>query len=159
MLGVIEDATKKITIEKLLSDPAVRWSTSQSDVLNFFVFQISLLAEAVSLINEETGTKTLYVIRGHAPLHDYFDFYIVENGTIENHVKTGDRLAYGTRPIKHRSFAFPVDFEPNQALDIILRIDTHDGLYDALPLYLMPRDDFFYSTEQENLLYGFYFGR
>ena len=100
------------------------------------------------------------VLQIEMPLQDYIDLYQVnaENGHVIKSFKTGDRRPYDTRPVRAKDFVFPLDFQPGQTYDFFIRFDSHDGLYDALPMTLWGQKLFHEANSELDLVHGAYYG-
>lgn len=93
------------------------------------------------------------------PLQDYIDAWVLDStGAVLESWQTGDRRPTSQRPFLYRAFAFPFTVEPGQQVTYIARFDTHDGLYDALPMQLVDQPTFFKQKDRESLWFGFYYG-
>ncbi|GGX48800.1 sensor domain-containing diguanylate cyclase [Saccharospirillum salsuginis] len=93
------------------------------------------------------------------PLQDYIDAWVLDaTGSPIETWHTGDRRPTSQRPFLYRAFAFPFTVEPGQDITFIARFDTHDGLYDALPMQLVDQPTFFKQKDRESLWFGFYYG-
>ncbi|MGM0477168.1 MAG: 7TMR-DISM family protein, partial [Pseudomonadota bacterium] len=92
------------------------------------------------------------------PLQDYVDLHVVKDGEpVASHL-TGNRRPFESRPVHHRHFVFPVELAPGGEATLYLRLDTHDGLHEAVPLRLWTYGDFNESSQQSQLIYGLYYG-
>lgn len=47
---------------------------------------------------------------------------------------------------------------PGQTLDLYLRLDTHDGLFEAMPLVLRTPQGFLRHSQTESVAFGAYYG-
>ena len=90
---------------------------------------------------------------------DFVDWYVFDaTGELVSHGRMGDRLPFGSRPIESRSLALPLHFDGGQTLDVYLRLDTHDGLFEILPLSISSRAAFFRQARSENILLSLFHG-
>lgn len=135
---------------------AGEWRRSDQRTLNFS-FSDSAYWLHYRFTNSGRETVRRLLVLG-MPLHDYLDVYVLDGQRILRTVETGDRRPFDSRPLDHSDFVMELAVPPGQARDVYLRLDTHDGLYDATPLWLM-RDDAFFEDAQQNLMvYGVYYG-
>lgn len=140
-----------------VAQPDANWQPATDAVLNFS-FDPSAYWVRLT-INNPTDANIRLIFDVAQPLQDYIDAWLIdENGTALHNWQTGDRRPTADRPLPYRAFAFPISIAPGQHLQFIARFDTHDGLYDALPLSLTSQGDFFMQNDRESLWFGFYYG-
>ncbi|WP_127554915.1 sensor domain-containing diguanylate cyclase [Saccharospirillum alexandrii] len=140
-----------------LNAPESEWVPISNSVLNFS-FNASAYWVRFTLYNP-TDANIRLIFDVAQPLQDYIDAWLVdENNTAFRTWQTGDRRPTSGRPFPYRAFAFPISIEPDQRIQFIARFDTHDGLYDALPLSLVSQGTFFMQKDREALWFGFYYG-
>ncbi|MGJ4748479.1 7TM diverse intracellular signaling domain-containing protein, partial [Leptospira sp. SA-E8] len=65
---------------------------------------------------------------------------------------------FAARSVSYRNPVFVLDLAPGDQVDVLIRLDTHDGLYEAIPLLLWKEADFFSNTSVETLIFGCYYG-
>lgn len=152
----MEDAAKDINIEQIISQPKKIWKKSQEAVFNFS-FSPAAYWIHFRIDNQQSITQNL-ILQAAMPLHDYIDVYYVINKSVVKQYKSGDRYPFATRPINSRDFAFPMKINPNQELDVYLRLDTHDGLYDAVPLNLWDEKAYYRDAKTDSYIFGYYYG-
>lgn len=155
---LLEDAGRELDIEQLLNrEGALEWQASRQDTLNF---SFSSSAWWLRLRVENSSSKEVRRLLELAmPLHDYLDAYVVdEQGEVVRQWQTGNRRDFDSRPITHRTFVLPVYVPAGETREIFLRLDTHDGLYDATPLYLMSDAGFLAKAQRELMAFSLYFG-
>ncbi|MGR4066977.1 sensor domain-containing diguanylate cyclase [Halomonas sp. LR3S48] len=155
---LLEDAGRQYDIEQLMNrGDALAWQASRQETLNF-----SFSGSAWWLrLRVENGSndEVRRLLELAMPLHDYLDGYVVdEQGEIVSQWQTGNRRNFDSRPIAHRTFVLPVYIPPGESREIFLRLDTHDGLYDATPLYLMNDASFLAKAQRELMAFSLYFG-
>lgn len=73
-------------------------------------------------------------------------------------VHSGDRLPFAARPLPARDLAMPLLMQPGEQVELMVRLASHDGLYEAMPMRLIPRDLFFAAEEDESLVVTLYHG-
>lgn len=153
---LLEDPTASMSVEAVMADDALQWKQSDTEVLNFS-FSKSAYWIRIGVQNSSPDTRKLY-LHAKMPLHDYFKLYVVEKGSIVKKYVTGDRYNFDTRPIARRTFYFPIEVRAESAAEIYLQVNTYDGLYDALPLYLMDELHLLTFSDHESFIYGYYYG-
>ncbi|QJR00113.1 diguanylate cyclase [Halomonas sp. PGE1] len=155
---LLEDVDREFTIDDLLSrDDDLPWRSSEQETLNFS-FSDSAWWLQVELVNaSEAPLRRLLELA--MPLHDYLDAWVVdEAGEVVAEWQTGNRRAFDTRPVAHRTFVLPIVLPPGETRRVILRLDTHDGLFDATPLYLLSDASFLQKAQRELMAFSLYFG-
>ncbi|MFQ3789069.1 diguanylate cyclase domain-containing protein [Halomonas sp. A29] len=155
---LLEDVDREFDIEQLLSgDDTLGWQASRQETLNF---SFSNSAWWLRLrVENGSSSEVRRLLELAMPLHDYLDAYVVdEQGEVVNQWQTGNRRDFASRPIAHRTFVLPVYIPPGGSREIFLRLDTHDGLYDATPLYLMSDAAFLAKAQRELMAFSIYFG-
>lgn len=145
------------SLETALSAPSSAWEPLSSSVLNFSFDPAAYWIRFT--VNNPTDTNIRLIFDVAQPLQDYIDAWILnEDGAPTRSWQTGDRHPTSNRPFLYRAFAFPISIAPGQQVQFIARFDTHDGLYDALPLSLISQGTFFMQKDREALWFGFYYG-
>lgn len=90
------------------------------------------------------------------PLLDIVDVWVFSNKQLIANWETGNRRAFGTRPIRHRDFLFPLTLAGGESQSVYLRIKTDGPVNIGLTLFgeqtLLPK------VETEYLVFGAYFG-
>ncbi|MCA1769030.1 MAG: sensor domain-containing diguanylate cyclase [Halomonas sp.] len=155
---LLEDAERRLSIADLLArDEALSWRPSVQETINFS-FSDSAWWLQVELANPgESPLRRLLELA--MPLHDYLDAWVVdEAGEVAQAWQTGDRRAFDSRPVAHHTFVLPIQLPPGETRQVILRLDTHDGLFDATPLYLMSDGSFLKKSQRELMAFSLYFG-
>ncbi|HSP58434.1 MAG TPA: diguanylate cyclase, partial [Halomonas sp.] len=157
-VAVLEDAGREFDIDTLLArGDALPWQASKQQTLNF-----SFSSSAWWLQFELTNTSpkpARRLLELAMPLHDYLDAWLVDaKGEIVREWRTGDQRAFDSRPVVHRTFVMSIPLPPGETRRVILRLDTHDGLFDATPLYLMDGASFLAKSQRELMAFSLYFG-
>lgn len=111
------------------------------------------------LLNTGVAAQELVVDLGNAR-QDYVDWYVFRgSGTAPVQVvKSGDRLPFAQRPLPARSFALPLRLEPGEPIELVVRLASHDGLFEAMPVRLMSADLFLAEEERQSLVVTLYHG-
>lgn len=145
------------SLETVLNAPSSAWKPLSSSVLNFSFDPAAYWVRFT--INNPTDTNIRLIFDVAQPLQDYIDAWILnEDGAPTRSWQTGDRRPTSSRSFPYRAFAFPISIAPDQQVQFIARFDSHDGLYDALPLSLVSQGTFFTQKDREALWFGFYYG-
>ncbi|MCH8499773.1 MAG: diguanylate cyclase [Marinobacter sp.] len=108
-----------------------------------------------SLVNQSNQPLTILLELAY-PVLDYVDVYLIRDGLVVRHYEMGDKVPFYERPIKHRHFAVPLEAEPGEVLDILLRVQTTSSL--QVPLTFWRPDTFFAANQSISLFEGMYYG-
>lgn len=155
--ALLASQTKKYDFEAVLQLPESEWQKSPLDVLNFSMDQNEHWLR-IQLKNNLDTTQQLVLLLDQ-PLQDYIDFWETDNtGRLRQHVRTGDRREFSSRPLDIRAFAFPIDLTAKESTTLYIRLDTEDGLYEAIPFQLMALETYRQWVISDSLWYGFYYG-
>ena len=154
---MLEDASRKLTITEV-SEPTRAWRRASAGGVNFG-FSRSVWWVRFRLRNLSETAAASPIIEVGTPLQDYIEMFILRGrNDIVSNTKTGDRERFSSRPLKTRTFLFPVSLDPGGNVDIYCRFDTHDGLHEMLPLFLHQPGALIESKETETLALGMYYG-
>lgn len=145
------------TPETVLAQPDTAWSPLDDPVLNFSFDQQAYWLK-IAFTNPAQQPYSLVVDLGQ-PLQDYIDGWWFDG---DHHVvqawSTGDRRPDHARPLPYRAFAFPISVAAGSSATLLIRLDTHDGLYDAIPVSLFSYVEFYEYQQLENFWFGVYYG-
>lgn len=152
---ILEDASGHQTLEQVQHDQ--RWTDFHADALNF-AFNQSTWWVRVRLRNAQSLEASRVLELGSA-LQDEIDVYIVraKNAQVD-HLSTGDRRTFDSRPVSTRIPSLPLHFEPGEQVDVYVKLSTHDGLHEIVAPTLWASKSYAASMQLENLLYGLYYG-
>ncbi|MBW6390025.1 sensor domain-containing diguanylate cyclase [Billgrantia antri] len=155
---LLEDAERELDIEQLVGEGgALAWQPSRQETLNFSFSDSAWWLRLRFENNASSPVRRLLELA--MPLHDYLDAYVVdEQGDTVDRWQTGDRRRFDSRPVAHRTFVLPIHVPAGASREIFLRLDTHDGLYDATPLSLMSDAGFLAKSQRELMAFSLYFG-
>lgn len=152
---ILEDVTGSRTLAQVQDNQ--RWTGIHSDALNF-AFSQSTWWVRVRLHNAQSH-ETLRVLDLGSALQDEIDVYVVrsKNERVE-HLSTGDRRTFKSRPVSTRVPSVPLHFKPDEQVDVYFRMGTHDGLHEIVAPTLWSSQAYAGSMQLENLLMGLYYG-
>lgn len=160
MLGrnaqVMEDAAGQMTLADV-QNRTQGWSDVHTDTFNFG-FAKSVWWVRMRL--HYTGDRSVQrIVDVGTPLQDNVDAYVLTpDGAVVQHVVTGDRLPFASRPIHTRVPSFSVALQPGQSVDVYVRLASHDGLQEAVSLRLWQPVAYTQALQTENLAFGLYYG-
>ena len=92
-----------------------------------FWFKITLANPTPNSIKKyfEIGSTTV----------DYLDFFVVQEGKIKETIQTGDHRPFLNRPLKTRSFVFPIDVPQKGQVTLYFRIHSQSSIYAPLKIW------------------------
>ncbi len=153
---VLEDRSGQLDLGGVLASQA-GWRPGLGSSLGFG-FSRSAFWVRWLVTNQGTQQADLVLDLGN-PRQDHVHWYVLdENGTPLLESRSGDRLEYRERLLPARTFALPLLLEPGQRVQVLIRLASHDGLFEAMPAALYSRPTFHASVEQENLMLSLYHG-
>ncbi|MGE4295309.1 MAG: diguanylate cyclase [Campylobacterales bacterium] len=155
---VLEDPTAALEVRDLLQNPDLVWQPLTQEAPNFAfsksAFWIRFRLENSSPVLQ----KRVFEIA--SPLQDYLDLFIVDPAShaVLHRWQTGDRLPFDSRPVMSPDFVFPVDIPAKSQVDLYLRADTHDGLFEPLALNLWRQQAFYENSAHHLFGHSLYYG-
>jgi diguanylate cyclase (GGDEF)-like protein len=151
-VGLLEDRSGAMDVAAVGRDPGfVAGSPAKANV----GFSSSAWWVRFTLRNAADAPRLVYLRQGY-PLIDSLDLYQPDGAGAWHHVATGDRRPFGSRPVDHRDFLFPLELPAGAEQTVYLRfasqgpIDIHLSLLDANELAA--------TVGREQTAYGIYFG-
>lgn len=154
---VLEDSTQQLNLAQVYQTTS-GWETGPAVA---FVFGFSSSAYWVrwKLTNQTATPLTLFVDLGN-PRQDYVNWYVIRaQGTQVSETLSGDRLPYAQRPVKAaRNFVLPISFDSHESLELYVRLDSQDGLYEAMPFEISNPENYVAEADLTSLILTFYFG-
>lgn len=156
-LMFLEDPEGALTIGDILSlSPANQWQKSNQQTLNF-AYSDSVYWIRLDFVSQLDHAKEWFFEIAF-PLQDYIDYYVVDGQQIIKEIHTGDRRPFDTRPYDYRNFIFDLKIPPGEQRSVYLRIASHDGLHEALPLILWDQKTFAFEKTTRDLWLGLFLG-
>ena len=154
---VIENAGAPLSIEQVLALPGAQWSNPESPNFDASFSQSEFWFRAT--LNLSSNVSGHVNVVAEMPVQDFIDLWFVDkDNNIISEYHTGDRLPLSERAIKNRFFAFPLPDHHSQAFDVIIRLDTFDGMYEGGPLVLQTSESFAETSLLEYFIYGILYG-
>lgn len=133
------------------------WQAAPSSPLNLG-YSASAWWLRLRLHNSDGARPLQRLLDVDNPRTDALSVYVARQGRITEHYDTGDRTPFSTRPVPHHAFVFPIALAPDETVDVLVRIDSHDGYLALIPLALVSEHELQRSTQQHTLLLGLYYG-
>lgn len=92
-------------------------------------------------------------------LQDFVDITLVDSqGQVLGSWKTGDRRPFKQRPLANTSVVVPITPPADGIVDVYLRLESHDGLHEAISLKLYQDEDFIQHTQVRYAINALYTG-
>ncbi|MFL0800488.1 MAG: EAL domain-containing protein [Agarilytica sp.] len=107
-------------------------------------------------INNQARQNLARVLEISYPLLDQVSVYLFTGNELTNSYATGDSLPFRHRPIEHRHFLFPLEFDAERDHSLYLRVQTAGAL--QVPLVLWEEREFRVADEKANAVNFLYFG-
>jgi len=154
----LEDPARHYDLATLLRAPDSRWQRPRSVPLNPGLSDSAWWLR-VQLRNDQPGPHVHRLLELGSPREDHVEAMLVRaDGSVQHFAVTGDRHPFAQRPLAHRHPLFPLTLAPGETLTVYLRVDSHDGLHEPLPLTLWTQESFVAHSDAESLVFGLYFG-
>jgi len=138
-LSYLEIQGGHMTLQSILDNNVISQFKPSEEQIPNFGFTDSTYWFSLSLLGAP-ATTTRWLLEVGYPVLDQVEFYLRDNQNQWHHQSTGDNQTYQARPIDHRNFVFPIELEPNQATEILIRVTTQSSM--QLPLTLWSADEF-----------------
>ena len=106
-------------------------------------------------IKNETDNKEWYIHISY-PLLDKIEFYFHNSKKEWEKLTTGDTYSFAQRPIRERSFIFPIKLEKNKNYTFYFRFESQGTV--QFPITIYSPTEFIKLKEKENLSLGAYYG-
>lgn len=154
---ILEDPSRNLRLDDVRSG-ASPWKPNPDEVPSL-AFSRSAWWLHFRLVNPSDRLTVPKIIEFATPVQDYLDIHLVgADGRVRESWLTGDRRPFEPRPIDYRSPSIPVSLAPGEALDVYVRLDTYDGLFEAVPIRLWDPAAFYSHVDGDSLLLGIYYG-
>ncbi|MBA53656.1 MAG: diguanylate cyclase [Pseudomonadales bacterium] len=108
----------------------------------------------ISISNQEAW-KLDRLLEISYPVLDYLSVYILGNNQQQT-LHLGDKLPFDQRPINHRNFVMPLQWEPNETLTVYLSVRSSSSI--QVPITLWEEQSFFNHDRTQTLIHGVYYG-
>jgi diguanylate cyclase (GGDEF)-like protein len=153
---ILEDPTASLTLNDIRGK-AHAWQPGPGDAL-VFGFSKSVWWVRWNVAND-TGQSVQQIIDLGNPRQDHVHWFVLRDGgqriteTID-----GDRLPHASRAVPTHNFALPVTLAPYERVELYVRLQSHDGLFEAMPLRMFGAQEFFKAAETEDLVFTIFHG-
>lgn len=151
----LEDIEKNWKIEHVVEQK--KWLQNNKNLFNFG-FDDSAYWLRVKAKNPKKQDETI-IFNTNSEASDFIDVYVLNNkNRVVNSWVTGDRRVFSSRPVETLGFAFPIRFAPQETLTLYIKLDSHDGLHEALRPTLETTESFIKSSQISNFALGAFYG-
>jgi diguanylate cyclase (GGDEF)-like protein len=157
-IELLEDPSGALDVEAVSRSPASSGFVAGSPEKANVGFSRSAWWVRLTVQNPGTEARDVYLRQGY-PLIDLLDLYQPQDlGTDGgwHRVATGDRRPFGTRPVAHRDYLFPLTLAPQSRTTLYLRYSSQGPV--DINLSLLDPNKLAESLSREQLAYGVYFG-
>ncbi|WKE66241.1 sensor domain-containing diguanylate cyclase [Gallaecimonas kandeliae] len=107
-------------------------------------------------LGNSTDKPAHLVLRQDYPLIDHLDFWSPDGKGGWQHIATGDRTPFHSRPLNHRLFLFPVQLPPDSQQSFYFRFQTQGAL--NIGLFAHGTSNMMELASEEYLALGIYYG-
>ncbi len=153
---LLRDSSRSLRLEEVRAQ-RLGWAPGPWDAINIG-FSHDVVWARLRISNPLVESQRLHLDTGSS-LQDRVDAFVLDaSGTLVSRSETGDRRPFDTRPIPTRTIVFPVVVPAGSFVEVYLRLDTHDGLHEALPLSISASEQAEARHGGETLLLGIYYG-
>jgi signal transduction histidine kinase/DNA-binding NarL/FixJ family response regulator len=152
---ILKDTQRRLTLDDVRR--AEEWQPAQGQTLTFGPSR-AIWWVRLTVKNRSDQPRDLVLDTGSTQ-QDSIDWYVFgSGGDFLYGGRMGDRLPYGARALDTRALALPLSLSPDQVVDVYLRLDTHDGLFDILPMTLSSRVTFWRHMHGQDLIQTLFHG-
>lgn len=149
-----EDIPGNLNIKEILTIPETSWESCYNGATNFG-YTNSAYWLKMSLKNNHSRSAYRFIEVAY-PVLDYVDAYFVKGTDVISSQKLGDKYPFKERSIKHRNFIFPVRFNPNDTIDLFLRVQTTSSM--QIPVFIETDYELLEKSQSRLLEFGLYYG-
>lgn len=149
----LEDPDHAYTLNDIIDFPQERWIANHDQIFNQG-YSNSTWWLKVSFKNE-ANVKLHRFLEISYPVLDYIDVYITD-GMLKKSYKLGDKYPFHERPVDHRNFLIPLEWEDNESLTVYLAVRSSSSI--QVPLTLWEQHTFYNVDQTRTLIHGVYYG-
>ena len=149
----IRDESKSLTLRQVTL-PSQSWQTYEKDVLSFGFDNAAYWAR-FSVTSQASEEKSLLLEIAY-PILDDIQIYLFSDAQPPQSLSLGDTLPFSNRPIDHHNFLLPLELQPDETLQVYVRVSTMSSM--QVPFVLWNTDAFYKSRTRYTMGQGLYFG-
>lgn len=152
-IAYYHETSKGMRIDELISSP-VQWTQGKGGTPSFGFSETPYWYRfRIENISESQLSRILEV---SYPILDFVSIYTVKNGEVLDSYWMGDKLPFNARKIKHRNFLYSFSIEPNDYLDMYIRVQSEGSL--QTPMALWDQSAFYIQDQRSQLWQGLFYG-
>ena len=137
------------------AEELIRWQPAASQNLNLGFAQPPIwIRLEVKKASQNTAASDFWWLYLPYFALNQVDYFLVEDGDVVIHERTGFDFPFAERSIDHRNYQFPVVLKDKAT--VYLRVTASGALY--VPLEIWQRDEIADHREKHHILYGAYAG-
>lgn len=150
----LEDTDRILTIDDVMNEPAEGWTQNGNQVFNMgYSSSTWWLKVDLSNVSDKKLERFLEI---SYPVLDYVDAYILNNGVLQQTYNLGDKYPFHQRPVDHRHFIIPLEWQGDETLTVYLAIRSSSSI--QAPLTLWEQHAFYEVDQTRTLAQGVYYG-
>lgn len=154
---ILEDPGHRLQLDDVRRE-SLPWKPNPDEVPSL-AFSRSAWWLHFRLENPSSTNPVPKILEFATPVQDYMDIHLVgAQGQLLRSYLTGDRRPFAQRPINYRNPSIPITLAPGEVLDVYVRLDTYDGLFEAVPIRLWDPASFYSHVDDDSLVLGIYYG-
>lgn len=153
-VSFIEDKDGNLSIAEVISLDQSAWQKVEGQQVNFG-YSDSVYWLKFILRNEDPVDSERLLEIGSAVL-DRIDIYLANGNALLEYIHLGDKIPFYQRIISNRHFLVPVNLNPNEQLEVYLRLQSTSSI--QAPLELWKPIDFYQVDQSRIIFHGIYYG-
>ena len=130
------------------------WLASRGDSLSLG-YRSPVFWARFSIVNPGTQEKSFFIQQVYSQA-DRLDLYVIRNNHVSESYNTGDHLTFEQRPVRHRTFLFPLKLAAGEKVSIYMR-QANFGSQKAIIRLISP-EQLARKTETENAFLWMFYG-
>ena len=153
-VDILGDPQGRLTLTDVLSNHALAWQPNPENEFSKGYTSWTWWLR-ISVINGDDQALRRYVEISNSVL-DYVEVTVVKSNNQFETIPLGDKMPFGTRPIIHRNFLFPLSWQPGETLTLYFRVVTSSSM--SVPIKLWDDASFNASDSLRTMADGIYIG-
>lgn len=149
----LEDPSGDLTINDVLTLPNENWELNSKQTFNHGYNSSTWWLRITINNTEPTAIKRFLEIS--YPVLDYISIYPIGND-VKEAFHLGDKQPFNERPIDHRNFVVPLEWQKNESITLYLSVKSSSSV--QVPLILWEEQNFFNHDRTQTLIHGIYYG-
>ena len=155
-INFYKDTTNNLTINSIVEMNIFEQNNAKLENIYAFKWCKNDYWLNFKLVNKNTFIKGVIFELANPGL-DYVQLFVINNNLVRLVKPTGDTFNFDTRQIKTRNFAFELLLDPGEVYNIYVKFNNGDDAA-KLPIYLHSQSTFTKKVQDENIIFGFYYG-